>query len=259
MKSDLPLKIDHFVIVVADLDQAISNFTALGFIVERGGINGPTHNAIIFLKNQIYIELIATRSRFSRIFFRGLFLLGVFHFLDFIRPFLYWRFACWLGGAQGLRDWCIKSDDIDGFCSLPKREQLNLSRKYFFSRARPDGEVLNWFLAGPSNRNLPFLIQDITEHSLRVPLNSNCEHPNKVEYVSAIILNRDKVLKHRSKFLNYLAPDESVDEVLALDGVHIRVSSDKSAPMMALEFLSDGGVSGELSKALTAGASLRII
>ena len=259
MKSDLPLKIDHFVIVVADLDQAISNFTELGFIVERGGINGPTHNAIIFLKNQVYIELIATRSRLSRIIFRGLFLLGVFHFLDFIRPLLYWRFACWLGGAQGLRDWCIKSDDIDGFCSLPNLEEVNISRKYFFSRERPDGEVLNWFLAGPSDRNLPFLIQDITDHSLRIPLNNNCEHPNKVEYVSTIILNRDKVLKHRSKFLHYLALDESADEALALDGVQIVVSRDKSAPMVALEFSSDGGVSGELSKVLTAGASLRII
>ena len=259
MKSDVPLKIDHFVIVVTDLDQAISNFTELGFNVERGGINGPTHNAIMFLKNQIYIELIATRSRFSRIIFRGFFLLGVFHFLDFIRPSLYWRFACWLGGAQGLRDWSIKSDDIDGFCSLPKREEVNISQKYFFSRERPDGEALKWFLAGPSDRNLPFLIQDITDHSLRIPLNSNSDHPNKVECVSAIILNRDKVLNHRSKFLHYLALDESANEVLALDGVHIRVSSDKSAPMMALEFLSDGGVSGELPKVLTAGASLRII
>ena len=258
MKSDVPLKIDHFVIVVADLDQAISNFTELGFIVERGGINGPTHNAIIFLKNQVYVELIATRSRLSRIIFRGLFLLGVFHFLDFLRPLLYWRFACWLGGAQGLRDWCIKSDDIDRFCSLPKREELNISRKHFFSRARPDGEILNWFLAGPSDRNLPFLIQDITDHSLRVSANSNCEHPNKAEYVSAIILNKNNVLKHRSNFLHYLEIDESADEVLTLDGVHIRVSSDESAPMMALEFLSDGGVSGELSKVLTAGASLRI-
>jgi len=259
MKSDVPLKIDHFVIVVADLDQAISNFTELGFIVERGGINGPTHNAIIFLKNQVYIELIATRSRLSRIIFRGLFLLGVFHFLNFLRPLLYWRFACWLGGAEGLRDWCIKSDNIDRFCSLQKREELNISRKHFFSRARPDGQILNWFLAGPSDRNLPFLIQDITDHSLRVSAKSNCEHPNKVEYVSAIILNKNKVLKHRSNFLHYLEIDESADEVLALDGVHIRVSSDKSAPMMALEFLSDGGVSGELSKVLTAGASLRII
>ena len=90
-------------------------------------------------------------------------------------------------------------------------------------------------------------------------MNSSCDHPNKVQSVSSIILNRDKVLKRRSKFLNYLALDESADEVLALDGVHIRVSSDKSAPMMALEFSSDGGVSGELSKVLTAGASLRII
>ena len=259
MKSDRPLKIDHFVIVVANLEKAITNFTELGFIVERGDINGPTHNALIFLKNQVYIELIATRSRVSRIIFRGLFLLGIFHFLDFIKPTLYWRFACWLGGAEGLRDWCIKSDDIDDYCSPPKRKELNISRKKFFSRARSDGKALSWFLAGPRDRKLPFLIQDITDYSLRVPLERVPEHPNKVECVSAIILNRDKLLKQRYKFLDYISLDVSSDGVLALDGINLRVISDQSAPMIALELSSDGGVSGTLPKTLTSDASLSLI
>ena len=71
----MSLEREHWGVVVADVDQAISNCTELGFIVGPGGINGPTHNAIICLKNQVYIEIIATRSRFSRIIFRGLFLL----------------------------------------------------------------------------------------------------------------------------------------------------------------------------------------
>ena len=259
MKASGSLKLDHLVIVVADLDKAISNFTELGFVVERGGTNGPTHNALIFFKNRVYIELISARSRNYRATLRTLYVLRLLHLLAFIRPLLRWRFAFWLAGDFGLRDWCIKSEDIDGFCSLPERKQLNLSRKQAFSRTRPDGEVLNWFLAGPMDRNLPFIIQDISDPSLRSPLKKSCEHPNKVEYVSAIVLNRKVVSKKGPQFLAYLGLAELVDGPVAMGEVEVRISDDKSSPMIALELSADGSVGGELPKALTSGAAIKII
>ena len=50
------------VVVVSDLEEAIENFSSLGFLVERGGVNGPTHNALIFFRDGTYIELISTIS-----------------------------------------------------------------------------------------------------------------------------------------------------------------------------------------------------
>jgi len=46
MTMTLPL--DHVVILVADLEQAITGYTALGFTVQRGGTHaaGSTHNAL---------------------------------------------------------------------------------------------------------------------------------------------------------------------------------------------------------------------
>ena len=43
--------LDHMVVVVSDLEEAIKNFSSLGFLVERGGVNGPTHNALIFFRD----------------------------------------------------------------------------------------------------------------------------------------------------------------------------------------------------------------
>ena len=42
---------DHVVLFVDDLDDAVSIFSSYGFTVTPGGINGPTHNALIAFEN----------------------------------------------------------------------------------------------------------------------------------------------------------------------------------------------------------------
>jgi hypothetical protein len=52
--------VDHFVVVVADLETAIRNYTTAGFTVVRGGRhNIGTHNALIAFADGSYLELIA--------------------------------------------------------------------------------------------------------------------------------------------------------------------------------------------------------
>ena len=52
-------KFDHLVIYVSNLEEAITDFTDLGFEVSRGGAHGATENALIIFSNQVYIELLA--------------------------------------------------------------------------------------------------------------------------------------------------------------------------------------------------------
>jgi len=52
---------DHIVVFVADLNQAITDFTDLGFQVTPGGSHGITENALVIFPNQTYIELLALR------------------------------------------------------------------------------------------------------------------------------------------------------------------------------------------------------
>ena len=62
--------LDHVVLFVDDLDDAVSIFSSYGFTVTPGGINGPTHNALIAFENETYIELIALQKRTMRRLFK---------------------------------------------------------------------------------------------------------------------------------------------------------------------------------------------
>ncbi len=88
------MNLDHVVIVVTDLERAMTDYQALGFTVLPGGehADGRTHNALIAFADGTYIELIAFRS-------------GVVG-----RDHPWWRFAT-AGG--GLADWALATDRID--------------------------------------------------------------------------------------------------------------------------------------------------
>ena len=53
--------IDHVVILVKNLDQAVADYTQLGFNVVPGGehTDGATHNALVAFADGSYLELIA--------------------------------------------------------------------------------------------------------------------------------------------------------------------------------------------------------
>lgn len=55
--------IDHLVILVSDLAEAIEDYEALGFHVAPGGehTDGATHNALISFADGTYLELLAFR------------------------------------------------------------------------------------------------------------------------------------------------------------------------------------------------------
>src|SRR5690348_11089735 len=60
--------IDHIVILANELEQAIADYTALGFSVVRGGEHpgGATHNALIAFTDGAYLELIAFKQPAER-------------------------------------------------------------------------------------------------------------------------------------------------------------------------------------------------
>jgi hypothetical protein len=75
--------LDHVVLFVDDLEDAVDTFSQQGFTVTPGGVNGPTHNALIAFANETYIELIALQSRKKRLLLR---LLGQLGLLKVLRP-----------------------------------------------------------------------------------------------------------------------------------------------------------------------------
>lgn len=144
--------IDHVVIVVADLDRAITSFEALGFTVVRGGRHTGlgTHNALIAFADGAYFELIAFLGLFST------------H---------RWFGAVSKGG--GLTDFCMQTDDLDADVASFKCAGAAIGEPFAMERERPDGYRLKWVLAvaePPSAGAVPFLIRDKTPRDERVPL-----------------------------------------------------------------------------------------
>ena len=54
-------KLDHVIIAVFELDQAVADYRALGFTTIYGGrhANGATHNALVCFQDGTYLELLA--------------------------------------------------------------------------------------------------------------------------------------------------------------------------------------------------------
>jgi len=155
-------RLDHVVIGVRDLDDAMLNFEQLGFDVRPGGRHTGlgTHNALIRFGLD-YIELLAIydTSEVTRSGGRGQFM------IEYLRD----RPGALLGFA-------LASDNLEdeaGYASDPP---------FTMQRARPDGHVLSWRLLEPGQhtwrRPWPFLIQWDTPDDQRLAWDVVGQHPN---------------------------------------------------------------------------------
>lgn len=154
--------IDHIVIISANLDTAIANARKAGFTVVPGGTHadGATHNALIAFADGSYIELISPTENTE----------GKQH-----------RWFPRLEKGGGLVDMCLFSDDLAADVARISTAGRAYVGPVDNGRARPDGEILKWKGAFPpgavGETGWPFLIEDVTPRSLRVP-----EAPDQVQH-----------------------------------------------------------------------------
>lgn len=98
------------------------------------------------------------------------------------------RYLPWIGAPAGAIDWCIRVDDLRSTIAALRATGLEMVDEMSFERRRPDGEVAKWFLAGPQDARLPFLIEDLTPVEIRVPWREQSDHPNGVSGIRRIVL-----------------------------------------------------------------------
>lgn len=141
--------IDHLVVVVPELEAAVSSYRGLGFTVVPGGRHPiGTHNALIAFADASYIELIA-----------------------FFEPNAQHRWYHRLQQGGGLIDFCLATDDLAGDALAFRAAGVALADPRPLSRVRPDGYELRWVLSIPDAHGgvAPFLIEDETPRGERVP------------------------------------------------------------------------------------------
>src|SRR3954447_13472101 len=124
--------IDHIVILVRDLAQAIADYERLGFTVTPGGTHsgGVTHNALISFADGTYFELIA--------------------FTKPDQPADH-RWYARLAIGEGLVDYCLASDDLKADSAAVNNPRLGYASVTEQGRARPDGQQLQWRAIRPAD------------------------------------------------------------------------------------------------------------
>ncbi|HEV8675506.1 MAG TPA: VOC family protein [Methylomirabilota bacterium] len=162
--------IDHLVVVVPELERATAQYRELGFTVVPGGRHPVgTHNALIALADDAYLELIA--------FYEA-------------NPDHRWWTPLQQGG--GLVDFCLRTDDLPADVAALRRAGVDLDDPKPLTRVRPDGYKLAWVLAIPRGRQrgvVPFLIQDETPREERIPRETR--HPNGVSGIDSLVVAVD--------------------------------------------------------------------
>jgi catechol 2,3-dioxygenase-like lactoylglutathione lyase family enzyme len=151
-------QIDHVVIAVSSLDQAIANYQKLGFTVFPGGEHpgGYTHNALVIFADGSYFELIAFKKE---------------------RPgWLWWERLQRHG--EGLIDYALLPGDVDTDFAAIQARGLALEGPTDGGRTRLDGQQLVWKTARGLSEDLPFLCGDVTARELRVPAGDLRQHVN---------------------------------------------------------------------------------
>jgi len=197
------LHLDHVVIVVRDLEQAMEDARIAGFTVVPGGRHPGrnTRNALVVFEDGAYLELITydAPSPDER----------------------WWRVLA--AHDDGLVDFALLPQDIEATVDAARARGLQgLTGPHPGGRVRPDGAQLQWQTARQATHDLPFLCADVTPRALRVPEGEVRHHRNGATGIAGVTVSvaslQDTLARYRA-FLGKEAVDG--DEVI-LAGARIR-------------------------------------
>ncbi len=146
--------IDHIVVGVDDLQKGMAAIEEMTGVKPTYGGAHPyygTHNALISLNNNTYLEVLAPNPEVSmNLFqwltnFKAMYLRRILSRMHSLKPFL----------------WAVGSEDLQVTATQIKKIGLKLSKPEPHSRKKPNGELLSWegaFFAQGIKTDLPFFI-----------------------------------------------------------------------------------------------------
>jgi catechol 2,3-dioxygenase-like lactoylglutathione lyase family enzyme len=162
----MPQSIDHIVIAVADLDQAVRDYETLGFTVLPGGEHPRgSRNALVVLADGAYLEIIA--------------------FSQPVPGFRWWKVLEEAG--SGLVDYALlPADTLDADLARARAAGIEIDGPIDGERLQPDGTRIAWRSARPPEPDIPFICEDVTPRALRVPEGRVRHHTNGVTGVAGV-------------------------------------------------------------------------
>lgn len=255
---------DHAVIYVPHLEQAIHQFTALGFTVQLGGEHEHTCNALIIFNDQSYIELLALKSSWRRPLLLLAARLGWVNYLANRKKNISWRLLPWIAQPYGAIDWCVRTVNIDKTLKRLATTDTPLLMSQSYERTRPDGTLVKWLLGGAQDLDLPYLIEDNTSINVRVPLGAHTSHPNGAVSLRQINISPSdtpRTAHSLSVLLNSSIIENKKDNsMVALDKAMINLTEPSNLEgMFSLEIEYNGDKPKLLDSNKTYSAEIRLV
>jgi catechol 2,3-dioxygenase-like lactoylglutathione lyase family enzyme len=191
-------EIDHIVVAVNDLDQTTADYTRAGFTVLDGGTHagGLTRNSLVTFQDGSYLELIALVDPAQR--------------PDH-------RFFTKLENGDGPIAFALRSDGLDEEAGTLQNTELQPNGPRDGGRARPDGQQVIWktlSVESDAAPALPFLIEDVTDRTLRVPNGISSEHVLEVSGIEGVVIAVGDLDASRAAFTTLLGEPRVVDNRL---------------------------------------------
>lgn len=140
----VPADLDHIIVGVPNLEDGMGRlFQLSGYRAAVGGShpNRGTHNALLNLRNDSYLELLAP---------------------DPAQPALLWHKEIATLSEPTIVGWAMRHTQLDQLASLLKERGVPCTGPIAGSRVRPDGPTLGWrtlTLTNDRKGNLPFFIE----------------------------------------------------------------------------------------------------
>jgi catechol 2,3-dioxygenase-like lactoylglutathione lyase family enzyme len=184
-------RLDHVVIAVRDLDDAITRYRALGFDARPGGrhTGRGTHNAIVRFGLD-YLELISVYDEAEA---RGT---GRGELVEF------------LATREGPVAYALATDDIEGEAERIRAAGMPGIGPFAMERLRPDGSTLSWRLVipgdGSERRPWPFFIQWDQPDPERLGHDGPTAHPNGARGIRSITVGVRDLPAARALYTNVL-------------------------------------------------------
>ncbi len=248
--------LDHLVILVEELEEAVAGYEELGFRVTPGGehADGLTRNALVPFADGAYLELVA-----------------------FIDPAgerdNVWGWRPFREAGGGLVDYCATSDDLAADARRLEEAGLGVDGPDGGGRRLPDGTEIRWKSARvrQEGRVLPFLIEDETPRRLRVPGGPSAEHPNGATGISRLLIATRDVAEARQALAALVGGRKTSGDTFRIgrhelaivapngteDPVKRRLETLGPGPF-AVELATGSGGRGALDPELARGARIRL-
>lgn len=201
------LRLDHVVVAVGDLQQAVARYTGAGFTVTPGGRHPGrnTSNALVVFEDGAYLELIAYSAP---------------------SPDERWWRELHAHG-DGLVDFALLPQDLPAVVAQAQARGLaDITGPLPGGRVRPDGQRVAWQTARQARHDLPFLCADITPRMLRVPEGELRRHPNGALGLSEVTVAVTDVAASLARYRAFLGDEAVQGGEVMLEGARVRLVRD---------------------------------